>query len=958
MTSTLVNIGRTKSTARCVDKKIFLNKPPYFTPWTPPLGIAILKSYLQQHGYSTHCVDFNVDPELWGMHHKYFAILRSLEDVSINDGYSKLWWILNAHMLAYVNTGNAAACTKVLTMVAPHYGIRLKAKVIQELLPLVENFFKRLEVLINQCNLSEFYAVGTSTYTTSLASSLFILKKVKEQNPRVRTVMGGGVFADDLALGSDNLETLKREYDYVDNIILGEGELLLLKVIDGDLAGKRITSIADLGSTTLTMKDVPIPDFSDFNLDDYYHLTIEGARSCPFQCSFCSETIQWGDYRKKPIDQFVEQVITLARQYRNNSFFMGDSLMNPYINPFAAKLIESKANVLYDGYLRGDKPVTNRKFVKLWADSGCYRVRLGIESASVHMLEAMDKMTTPKVISDVLKALASAGLRTTTYWIVGFPGETESDFQETLDFVKEHHRYIYELEAHPYYYYPYGQVGSRLHQCYSLYQDEVTDIIKFKVWEIVDANPTREQRYERLRRFSRLASDLGLPNIYTMADRFQAEDRWHTLSPLAAKVYEGTGYHYEKLRPPEEAIPAFVNIDRRLSADISTPEEAVICYRARVSKKLDPQVLFVALQHVIDSQPLLQMRLQDGNYVAAPSTGVLRDDGLLFSTQREPEAIDKVSATMRPEQGSSIRAVLFDDGTDSSGVFLLLHKSIGDGKSVTLLFEALFRVYEQLSKGRAVSLRSIRKSYVDFMCELDAKKLLPTLSANGHASENGAKTQSESVSIDRDLVTRMCGTALSSFGLKSREVLLVALLRSLTQLQKKPAIDVTIDYRTVFSDIEETVGALTRICQLPDNLTDVRTLASSSLRKIQQRLREVAIDSLRAETSPGGSGDLMQQRLLLNFEYFIEVPWLGGDQWQPEGFFVSTTGLGAGYDLQIIPVQTGDELLIRLVYKDQPAAQQLAEVVRSGFTPQIKAIVEYCESYVRAKESWSAELER
>src|SRR4030095_1064129 len=98
------------------------------------------------------------------------------------------------------------------------------------------------------------------------------------------------------------------------------------------------------------------------------------------------------------------------------------SLMNPYINPFATALIEKKANVKYDGYLRADKPVTNRKFVKLWADSGLYRVRLGIESAAARVLDSMDKMTTPKVISDVLKTLASRGIRTTTYWIVGFGG--------------------------------------------------------------------------------------------------------------------------------------------------------------------------------------------------------------------------------------------------------------------------------------------------------------------------------------------------------------------------------------------------------------------------------------------------------------------------------------------------------------------------------------------------------
>jgi len=142
------------------------------------------------------------------------------------------------------------------------------------------------------------------------------------------------------------------------------------------------------------------------------------------------------------------------------------------------------------------------------------------------------------VISEALKSLGSAGVRTTTYWIVGFPGETEQDFQETLDFIEEHHRFIYELEAHPYCYYPYGQVGSRLYQCRSLYPQEVTDVIKFRVWDIIDADPPREARYERLKRLSKLASNLGLPNIYTMAERYQAEDRWHSLYPLAAEVYE------------------------------------------------------------------------------------------------------------------------------------------------------------------------------------------------------------------------------------------------------------------------------------------------------------------------------------------------------------------------------------------------------------------------------------
>src|SRR5262249_1298085 len=281
-----------------MNKSILLVKPPFFSPLTPPLGIAILKSFLWQHGFPVRCFDFNVDPELWGTHHKYFKVLQELEDVSINDGYSKLWWILNAHLLAYTNGADRATCARVLSTIIPFYGISCDARVIESLLPIVERFFMRLEEQIDHLNLAEYSVVGTSTYTTSLASSLFFLKKVKERYPHITTVMGGGVFADDLALGSDNLQTLIDESSYIDHLILGEGEMLFLRLLQGELSDKRVISIANVTSSKLEMNSLPGPDFSDFDPDGYYHLSIEGARSCPFQCSFCSETIQWGTYRK------------------------------------------------------------------------------------------------------------------------------------------------------------------------------------------------------------------------------------------------------------------------------------------------------------------------------------------------------------------------------------------------------------------------------------------------------------------------------------------------------------------------------------------------------------------------------------------------------------------------------------------------------------------------------------
>jgi len=519
------------------NSKICLIRPPFFTPWSPPLGISLLKSYLEQHNYSVQCLDFNVDPKLWSTHHKYFEALQAKEDISINDGYSQLWFILNAHMLAFINGADSTVCSRILKQITPFYGIRLDVQVLRTLSTTLESYFSRLQELYNQYDFSPFSVVGTSTYSSSLPSSLYLLRRIKQEYPHIKTVMGGGVFFDDLALGSENLKTLTEKYPFVDHVILGEGELLFLRLLQGTLSDRRVITIGDLKGETLNINDVPTPDFRDFDLEKYFHLTIEGGRSCPFECTFCSETVQWGLYRKKPKQLLTEQVIDLAHKHNNNRFFMGDSLMNPYIEGFSSELLKENADIFYDGYLRADKIAADKERVRRWARSGVYRVRLGIESGSARILEMMDKKTSPQTVSDVLKALANAGIRTTTYWIVGYPGETEEDFQETVSFVQENHKYIYELEAHPYYYYPYGQVASRLYNSYSLYPEEVTEVMGFKEWEIVDCQPTRQEKFDRLRRISKIATNLGLPNIYSTVERYKAEDRWFNLYPKAVEVY-------------------------------------------------------------------------------------------------------------------------------------------------------------------------------------------------------------------------------------------------------------------------------------------------------------------------------------------------------------------------------------------------------------------------------------
>ena len=641
--------------------RILLLLPPFYTPYTPPLGISVLKSYLEQHGYHVKCFDFNTIPDIWVAHHKYFELLQHLEGLSVQHGYTNLWYILQAHMMAHLNGASAGECAALLNEILTVYELKPTLEVINGLVPIVTRLFRDIDrIITTEIDLQSFAVVGTSTYSTSLGPSLYILKRVKELYPDRMTVMGGGVFADDLADGSDNLAALLREFDFVDHIVMGEGEVELHDLLTGKLRGERVLMRERVGSAFLNPAELRTPDYTDFHLPDYLHLCIEGARSCPFQCSFCSETVQWGGYRKKPAGILADQMIELAKRHGNKTFFMGDSLMNPYIEDLSTSLLRQGAPVLYDGYLRADKIATDKEKVERWARSGCVRTRLGIESASENVLKAMHKQTTPAGISRAIKTLANAGIRVTTLWIVGFPGETEEDFKETTDFIREHHRYIYELDVHYYYYYPYGQVWSRLHQCYPLYSERVRKAIKFQQWEIVDSNPPRAVKFDRLRRINDLATELGIPNLHTLQARYEAEARWQASFPLAKEFFEGTLVTRKPVTIERHEQPRVTAAPAEPSRD---PHSSVM-YALRALKKLDPEVLWQATEAVILHNDVLHYDVIDGGIRLAPlAEGALSRIVKYTERENEPdlaqfnEIARPACREMKPVTGESLRVV-------------------------------------------------------------------------------------------------------------------------------------------------------------------------------------------------------------------------------------------------------------------------------------------------------------
>ncbi len=82
----------------------------------------------------------------------------------------------------------------------------------------------------------------------------------------------------------------------------------------------------------------------------------------------------------------------------------------------------------------------NDDFLELWENSRlCPHLHLPIQSGSQSVLKRMNRRTDPELLKKQMAAIRSSypSFSLTTDLICGFPGETEKEFEESLNFIKE-----------------------------------------------------------------------------------------------------------------------------------------------------------------------------------------------------------------------------------------------------------------------------------------------------------------------------------------------------------------------------------------------------------------------------------------------------------------------------------------------------------------------------------------
>jgi radical SAM superfamily enzyme YgiQ (UPF0313 family) len=167
------------------------------------------------------------------------------------------------------------------------------------------------------------------------------------------------------------------------------------------------------------------------------------TQGCAYSCRFCYETSYKPTYYKlssntviADIEYFINKYDITGIKFYDADWFIDSDRTNTLIEYLCAHKIKWAASIHPNDILRGIR--RNSDFLKNLSKSGCTRLLMGIESGCDRVLrEIINKKTVKSDILTVTKKIAENEILGSYTFIVGFPGETKMEQQETFNLIEE-----------------------------------------------------------------------------------------------------------------------------------------------------------------------------------------------------------------------------------------------------------------------------------------------------------------------------------------------------------------------------------------------------------------------------------------------------------------------------------------------------------------------------------------
>ena len=365
-------------------------QPPFWGTTTPPLGLASMKAMANELGLETKCLDLNIELYQWA-----------------GKKYGKYWHLAEGY-------GPCEDQEEVLSFYKDfHHLILVYRKRLVELKP--------KEIWISVQN----------------SSSLFTSLLIRELNGISDIYLGGPQIWQFEQEGIDTKEIFPESNGYC----LSEGESFFR---------------SEMESFAKDLDKLPFPDFRDFDLDKYDYsdsLPIYFSRGCINKCIFCSERgLHGGVYRYRSGWRVFNDLRHQLLMHPDVFFFhFHDSVSNGNIkelinfcdlmidNGLGKKIKWSMGNATIRKEMR--KPLYEKM-----KKAGCTFIGYGLETPIPRLLKEIGKNSAVGTdIEAIVREAYEVGMKVNLNFMFGLPGETVSDFEGTIDFLRHNKDYIYQV---------------------------------------------------------------------------------------------------------------------------------------------------------------------------------------------------------------------------------------------------------------------------------------------------------------------------------------------------------------------------------------------------------------------------------------------------------------------------------------------------------------------------------
>ncbi|MDR1964617.1 MAG: RiPP maturation radical SAM C-methyltransferase [Planctomycetaceae bacterium] len=301
--------------------------------------------------------------------------------------------------------------------------------------------------------------VGCTSLLLQHLPAVLLLKKIKEANPNIITLIGGAGLDSEMGIANH------RQFSWLDYVVSGDGDAVIVPLCreliehgflrnDNIPNGVLTPQHRQIGYPTITpraffedLDSLPFPNYDDY-FDTLRHSSVlsrsirpsliyESSRGCAWGqtggCHFCGLSGKTHRYRVKKPEKVLADFEAMTKKYGIKSFEMTDNMMPPeYEKSLLPKLIEkgSPYELFYE-----IRPNTKKTFFQTMRQAGVMGLQPGIESFSTPLLKLMNKGIVSWQAVQCLKWCRQYGFWTSWHLMWNFPEEKPEWYQSMTDLV-------------------------------------------------------------------------------------------------------------------------------------------------------------------------------------------------------------------------------------------------------------------------------------------------------------------------------------------------------------------------------------------------------------------------------------------------------------------------------------------------------------------------------------------